>query len=190
MIFPSDGVKWKDIPGYEGIYQASNTGLIRSTPGKTTFTELHGVRTWKSRILKQKCATNKRRNDAHVDLWKDGKPHSCLVARLVAMAWVEGYAPEMTVNHIDGNWHNNHCTNLEWVTRGDNIRKGFDTGLYQRNQTAVTLARGDERSSFPSMSKADEYIGRCNGYIHGCLKYGRRVYDAQGNAYDVVKGVS
>lgn len=45
---------WKDIPGYEGIYQASNEGRIRSAPDKTTYTERHGVRHWKSRILKQK----------------------------------------------------------------------------------------------------------------------------------------
>ena len=38
--------KWKDIPGYEGLYQASNLGRIRTYPNKTTFTEWHGVRQW------------------------------------------------------------------------------------------------------------------------------------------------
>ena len=43
---------WKDIKGYEGIYQASSFGRIRTVEGKTTYTERHGVRHWKSRILK------------------------------------------------------------------------------------------------------------------------------------------
>ena len=190
MICLSDAVQWKDIPGYEGIYQASNTGLVRTAPGKTTYTEWHGVRTWKSRILKPKHPAAKKRQDERVTLWKDGKHSDHLVSRLVASAWVEGYAPGMTVNHIDGNWQNNHCTNLEWITRGDNVRKGFDDGLYHSVQKAVTLVNGDERLSFPSVAQAERHIGRCRGYIHGCLKYGRHVHDAQGNVYDVVKGVS
>lgn len=190
MNFLSDDVQWKDIPGYEGIYQASNTGLVRSMLGKTTHTDRHGVRKWKSRILKPKHSVAKKRQDDHLTLWKNGRPTEHLVSRLIASAWVEGYAPDMTVNHIDGNYRNNHCTNLEWVTRGDNIRKGFEAGLFQRNQIAVTLICGCEKFIFPSMSEADRYIGRCHGYIHDCLKCGRRVRDVHGNAYDVVKEVT
>lgn len=47
-----------------------------------------------------------------------------LVARLVAMAWCDGYSPSMTVNHIDGDYRNNAAANLEWLTLADNIRRG------------------------------------------------------------------
>ena len=65
---------WKNIPNYEG-YQVSDLGRIR-THNKTTFTEKHGVRHWKDRILKQKKSTNKYgRQDCRVELWSKGNQH-------------------------------------------------------------------------------------------------------------------
>lgn len=122
--------RWKDIPGYEGLYQASNTGHIRTVEGKVTYSVRHGERHWKSRVLKEKwekrvrCKSGHR--DARVQLYKDKKSKTMLVARLVAMAWVEGYQEGLTVNHIDGDPSNNNIRNLEWVTRGDNTRKYFE----------------------------------------------------------------
>lgn len=135
--------RWKDIPGYEGIYQASDTGLIRTKPGKTTYTERHGVRHWKTRVLKPKHQMRKGhtgKRDARVNLWKDGKEKTWLVSRLVALTWCDGYADRMTVNHIDGNPENNVCSNLEWVTHTENIRKGWADGLYDGLKTKI---RGD-----------------------------------------------
>ena len=45
---------WKDVVGYEGIYEVSNKGKVRTHKNKTTYTEKHGVRKWEQRILKQK----------------------------------------------------------------------------------------------------------------------------------------
>nr|DAW95243.1 MAG TPA: NUMOD4 motif protein [Bacteriophage sp.] len=59
---------WKDIPDYEGIYQASNLGRIRTAPNKTTYTELRGVRHWKMRIMKGKG--NNKHTGARVGLRK------------------------------------------------------------------------------------------------------------------------
>ena len=63
---------WKDIPDYEGIYQASNLGQIRTTPNKITMTNLHGIRHWKTRILKGRG--NYYQTGKRVSLWKNGKP--------------------------------------------------------------------------------------------------------------------
>ena len=51
---------WKDVIDYEGIYEVSNKGRVRSKEGKTTETEMHGIRKWKQRVLKEK---NKQRQD-------------------------------------------------------------------------------------------------------------------------------
>ena len=84
---------WKDIPGYEGIYQASTLGNIRTCEDKTTHTERHGIRHWKQRTLKQKkCRNSKGRIDARVSLWKDGKERTWLVSRLVGLTWCDGYS--------------------------------------------------------------------------------------------------
>lgn len=123
---------WKEIPGYEGLYEASDCGRIRTCEGKTTSNARFPKRVWKQRILKTKV--EKRKNgklqDERVNLWKDGKEKTLLVSRLVALTWCDGYSEGATVNHIDGNPSNNSSSNLEWVSLKENIEHGFETGLY------------------------------------------------------------
>lgn len=163
---------WKDIPGYEGIYQASTLGNIRTAEGKTTSNKRYAVRHWKQRILKPKSPkSNGRRGDLRVSLWKDGTSKDFLVARLVAMTWVQGYSNDMTVNHIDGNYLNNRIDNLEWVSMRDNIRKGFETGLFSKSQKKVRLI--DENHNyidFASLSEASRYLSRHNGYLSNRIR--------------------
>lgn len=72
LQLPSE--EWKDIPGYEGLYQASTLGRIRTCEGKTTSSARFEKRVWKQRIMKQKLNKNRKgRIDARVCLWKDGK---------------------------------------------------------------------------------------------------------------------
>lgn len=172
--------QWKSIPGYEGIYEVSDIGRIRSCEGKTTQNRLRGTVHWKQRIIKQKYRArkgNSDKKDARVILWKDKEWKTFLVSRLVALAWCSGYSDGMTVNHIDGDPLNNKAVNLEWVSHADNIRKGFEDGLY-KTQKAVTLtAANGERLSFRSMAEASRYIGRNNGYISNVLASGRRSAD-------------
>ena len=66
-----------------------------------------------------------------VDLWKNGKPHTLLVARLVATTFLEDLInTDMTVNHKNGNRLDNRIENLEWLSRADHIRYGFQNGQY------------------------------------------------------------
>ena len=124
--------KWRDIPGYEGLYQASDLGQIRTCEGKITSNARYAKRVWKQRTLKQKLNKNKKgRIDARVHLWKDGKERTWLVSRLVALTWCDGYAEGLTVNHKNGNPLDNAATNLEWISRKANIQHGFKTGLYK-----------------------------------------------------------
>lgn len=58
---------WKDVVGYEGIYEVSNYGRVRTHKDKTTYTQRHGIRHWKQRILKEKSRTNR---DVRISLWK------------------------------------------------------------------------------------------------------------------------
>ena len=96
---------WKDIPDYEGIYQASTLGNIRTVEGKTTFSVRHGERHWKSRILKGRGDNYK--TGRRVSLWKDKKCKDWLVARLVAITFLGKPETNLTVNHKDGNRLNN-----------------------------------------------------------------------------------
>lgn len=178
--------QWLDIPGYEGLYQASNMGNIRTCEGKTTYTARHGDRHWKQRVLKQKFNKNKYgRTDARVCLWKDGKAKTWLVARLVGLAWCAGYADEMTINHINGNTLDNRAENLEWVKLSENIKKGYETGLFASLQIPIMLKCCESEFSFASMAEAGRFLGRNNGYVHNCLRCNRPIKDADGNVYRI-----
>lgn len=162
--------EWKDIPGYEEIYQASNKGRIRSAPGKTTESIRHGIRHWKVRIIKPKKQRPPKRQDERVCLWKDKKQKWFLVSRLVAMAWCDGYQDGFTVNHIDGDCLNNCADNLEWVSLADNIKLGYETGLYKSIMKRCALYKDDGfYVEFDSLASASRYLGRQNSYISGVL---------------------
>lgn len=154
---------WKAIPGYEGIYEASSLGRIRTVEGKTTYSKRHGVRHWKQRVLKFRGISYQ--TGYRVSLWKNGKSKDWLVARLVAMTF---FGPsDLTVNHIDGNRFNNCVENLEYVSLAENIKKGFETGLYSTNcQPIVVLDKTTgEKKSFSSLSEAGRYYGYNHGYF-------------------------
>lgn len=163
---------WKDIPDYESIYQVSNLGRVRTCEGKTTFSKKYGVRHWRQKILKPKfCCSSSRKGriDGRLDLWKNGKHKTYLLARLVASAFYG--KSDLTVNHIDGNTMNNQITNLEYVSVADNIRKGFEMGLYS-TQKKIKLTNKNSNQEFVcySMSKASKLIGCNEGYISSQIK--------------------
>lgn len=162
---------WKDIPGYEGIYQASTFGRIRTCEGKKTYSALHGERTWKQRILKPKACSDYNRIGYRVTLWKNKKPKDYLVARLVCTTFHENLIDtNMTVNHKDGNRLNNNVDNLEWLSLADNIRHGYENSLYKQSKTILTNVDTGEIFTFRSQSEAGKFLKRTHGYINNLIK--------------------
>ena len=176
--------EWKDIPGYEKLYQASTHGRIRSAPGKITSNKRYVSRVWKVRILKGKG--NNPKTGARASLWKDGTRKDYLVARLVALTFL-GTPPEgYTVNHIDGNRLNNNIENLEWLSLADNIKHGFENGLYP--QKSVMLESENKQYKFRSLAQCDRFLNRCDGYTSGKLKKNSLLLtDKSGNRYKVAQ---
>ena len=104
--------EWRWIIGYEGMYQISNLGRVKSFKlGKEKIMKVH--------ILKHK---HNFKEYYRINLCKDGKQKKFLVHQLVAQAFlghvIDGYT--MVVNHIDNNGLNNKLTNLEVVTQREN----------------------------------------------------------------------
>lgn len=173
---------WKDIPDFPG-YQASTLGRVRSH-NKVTSSARFAHREWKDRILKPKVS--RKDKCSRLSLWKDGKCHDVLVHRIVADTFLGKMSDtKMTVNHKDGNRQNNCVENLEWMTREDNIRHGFDHGLYPMKKTVIVGVDG-EKIEFPSMSAASRFLGHASGYVHECNKRGYRCYSAKGEMYEVI----
>lgn len=80
------GETWKAIPGYEGIYEASDLGRVRSVDGKVTNSVRCGRRRWKGRILKTRG--NSYITGYRVSLWRDKVSRDYLVARLVGITFL------------------------------------------------------------------------------------------------------
>jgi hypothetical protein len=108
-----DNVIWKPVVGYEGVYEVSNTGLVRRVYSKTYPYP---------RLLKQST----RRGYLSVDLSKNGKSKTYTVHRLVADAFLPNPNKYEQVNHIDENKANNSVENLEWCTCSYNIRHSLN----------------------------------------------------------------
>lgn len=176
---------WKDVVGYEGIYEVSNLGQIRTCADKVTYTKRHGTRHWKQRILKQK---GNYKLGKRVTLWKDGKAKYFLVHRLEAIAFL-GNPPneKSTVNHIDGNRFNNSITNLEWISREENIKHGFRNGLYPTRKITILTPQGETKEFF-SLCECSRFLGKNNGYTTNCLKNKRKILqDKEGKEYRVIE---
>lgn len=117
---------FKDIEGFEGLYQISNLGNVKS---------LKGVR---ERILKANPNTY---GYLQVGLQKDGKRYARTVHRLVAMAFLPNEYNKPDVNHLDGDKYNNCVDNLEWATEKENVNHAVETGLLNTRGSGSPLAK-------------------------------------------------
>lgn len=111
--------EWKDIKGYEGLYQVSNLGRVRGLDrivnGKGNKPHFK-----KGRILAQRVRSKKYQY-LSVNLSKDDKLITYALHRLVAIAFIPNPENKPQVNHIDENRLNNCVDNLEWVTNYENM---------------------------------------------------------------------
>lgn len=100
--------EWKDIPNYEGLYQASNLGRIRSLYSN------------KNKIMRIQTTGNYN----HIILTKDGYAKNYSIHKLVALAFIPNPNNLLEINHKDENPRNNNVNNLEWCNHSYNIKYG------------------------------------------------------------------
>lgn len=111
---------WKDIQGYEGYYQVSNFGRIKSLSRFLNYVDGQ-VRFMEGKIIQPRICVA---GYALLNLHKDGKQLTVQVHRVVALHFLERTSFELIVHHIDEDRLNNKVENLEWVSRSFNTLYG------------------------------------------------------------------
>lgn len=148
---------WKEIPGTNGAYMANDeTGEIRSTDRYGTD----------GRRLKGKILIPWKQNSGYdvVTLYVNNISRNYLVHRLIAKTFLEELPGKTDVNHIDGNKSNNKVSNLEYVTRSENIRhcvarNAFSHRVSRYHPVHMLDMEGIYQQSFDSIKEAAEYVG-------------------------------
>lgn len=118
--------EWKAVVGYEGLYEVSSKGRVRSLP--------RYIRHWRGGLAKLRGTILKAGTKARYEmiiLCRDGQIEYRQVHSLVAQMFIPNPDNKPEVNHKDGNKRNNLVTNLEWCTREENVAHAIRNNLYR-----------------------------------------------------------
>lgn len=165
--------QWKDIPGFEGCYQISDQGRVRSLDRKAT-----SGKTLPGQIINpivQKSGYH------HVGLWRGGVCYQRRVHRLVAQAFIPNPENKPTVNHLNEDKGDNRVENLEWATHRENTVYGncIEKRTANRNPNApnrrmkvIGTDKEGREIVFDSITEALRYLGKNpkDGHISQCCK--------------------
>lgn len=164
---------WKEIKGFEGYYEVSDSGEVRSL--NRIVCESKGVHAGKEKMLKGKMMKQSlsggRGGYPVVNLHKNRVSSVRFVHTLVAEAFLPNPNHYPTVNHIDGNKQNNSVSNLEWASFSRNNMHALQTGLRSPRGNAIAQYTKDGVlvKTYKSACEAARENGFSRGMISHCL---------------------
>lgn len=170
--------KWKPVKGFEGLYECSNLGEVKSLERLDS----------RGRKVKEKLLSPGKNGKGYlqVNLSKNGVKKPFRINRLVYEAFVGEIPSKWEINHLDENKENNHLENLEACSHGDNMRWG--TGITRRAAAlskaveAIDKVTGRIVYTFPSTQEAQRQ-GFHQGAVSNCC---RNCFNRPGN--NIYKG--
>ena len=163
--------EWRDVVGYEGLYQVSNEGRVRNRHGH---------------ILTQCYKNGSIYKRVHLARNNSAKWHS--VHRVVALAFLPRIEGKDTVNHLDHNKENNCVENLEWVSLKENCAYAAQEGRYKvpydnllkgrglLKKAVIATAKDGTEYEFESITQGARILGASRRDISQCCnkKYGHK----------------
>jgi hypothetical protein len=152
---------WKNIEGYEGQYQISNLGRVKS------LERLRKTKCGGQCIVKERIMSPADNGDGYlqIQLCKDSKPKHLLVHRLVAVAFIDNSNNLSQINHKDEDKHNNCADNLEWCDSTYN--NNYGAHIQKISKPVICIETGER---FNSISDVYRTKGYNVGYICLCCK--------------------
>jgi len=174
-----DVEEWRDVVGYEGLYQVSSLGRLKSVE-RITIYRSGFKRTVPEKIL---STNNKKRAYQRVSLRKDISVRKIeyVIHRLVAEAFIHNPEKYPYVHHIDSNKHNNRANNLSWVTQLMNAQAASRDGRYENswNRKGIKPTHKvlyDNRISFPSLIFASKFLKISKYLIRRAIHHNKGIY--------------
>ena len=157
---------WRDVKDYEGLYQVSDRGRVKS---------LNYHRSDKEKILKQ---SKHKSGYMYAALYKDGERKYYRVHRLVATAFIPNPENYSEVNHLDDNHSNNCVKNLEWCSSKYNRNYGTrnERASKSTSKSVICVETGEV---FNSIKEAHEKTGIVASCISGCVNHKKRYRTAR-----------
>ena len=155
------GEIWKDIEGYEGLYEVSNMGRVKSLK-RTVWNSGKGCYvTVPERILK----AGKAKGYLRVRLYKEGKVKNYYVHRLVGQEFLENPEGYTDLNHLDENKENNRADNLEWCSKSYNINYGTRNKRVAEKVSEKLRGKKQSEESIKKRSKPVFSVNKESGLI-------------------------
>ena len=176
---------WKDIKDYEGLYQVSNIGNVRSVTRKVKQIN-NGVEVetlYKGKNLKP----IKWGNYLSVNLSKNGNASVKTIHRLVANAFIEKKEGCNVVNHLDNNPYNNIVTNLEWTTYKGNMQHAAKQNRMHFNPNNLKKAQESRKRAVIGKKDNKEYYFNSITEARKKLKIANHISECCNNVYGYKK---
>lgn len=167
------GETWKPVPGYEGLYDVSNFGRVKS------LARVIDAKTKNGNVCKRKIGGTilipgkDGHGYFHINLCRNGKRKYAAIHRIVAEAFLPKVDGKEYINHKNSDFTNNAVCNLEWCTSSENNLHGWTKGkriATQAKPICMCSLSGEVLKTFSSIAEASRNTGICENGIRNCCK--------------------
>ena len=168
---------WKDIKGYENIYEINNYGYVKS---------LKRMVNNRNNYVEERIMSLEKTKHGYlrVILSKENTQKKCLVHRLVAKAFIPNLENKPEVNHKDGNKKNNYVENLEWSTCSENIIHSYNNNLRKPSKPHTKKVKCIENNKiYDSLSDCEKDLKISRKSIRNSCIYNRKIFNTYSFVY-------